>query len=154
MSPSTQNSSPFYTTRAISSALGLFESILVTTHAPDSLRPIPSSTIPRSTPWSPPIPNWVKLNADACWKSGVIYRWVGIVARDSASVCIAIRSIEMSATSSTMTEMPTILEDRVLAKYLQFQEMVIEYDALDIIHSINSASLSYAWELIPILSRA
>lgn len=31
--------------------------------------------------------------------------------------------------------------------------MVIELDALDIIRYVNSASLSYAWELIPIHSR-
>lgn len=79
---------------------------------------------------------------------------MGIVARDSTSVCIVVSSPEVSATSSAMTEVPTILEDRVLAKYLQFQEVVIEYDVMDIIHSIISASLSCAWELLPILSRA
>lgn len=35
-----------------------------------------------------------------------------------------------------------------------FQEVVIEYDALNIIHSINSVYLSCAWELLLILSRA
>lgn len=79
--------------------------------------------------------------------------YVGIIARDSASVCIAMRSLKVSASSAAMAKALAVLEGCLLAKNLQLQKMVIESNAQDIIRSLNSAFLSCVWELFPILSR-
>ncbi|KAM1355242.1 hypothetical protein ACFX13_030239 [Malus domestica] len=67
---------------------------------------------------------------------------VRIVTQDNASMCIAVRSLEVSASNAAISEALTVLEGCLLAKNLQFQDMVIESDALDIIRYVNSASLS------------
>lgn len=48
------------------------------------------------------------------------------------------------ASNAAMTEALAFLEGYLLAKNLQFQDVVIESDAQEIIRSLNSPSLSYA----------
>lgn len=91
----------------------------------------------------PPI-NWVKFNVDAYWNEGAQRGSIGLVARDSALVCIVVRCLEVSTSSAAMAEALAVIDGCLLAKNLQFQEVVIESDAQKIIRSLNSASLSYA----------
>lgn len=54
--------------------------------------------------------NWVKFNVDACWKVGVERSLVGIVDRDSALVCITVRSLEVLASNAAISKALAVLE--------------------------------------------
>lgn len=123
------------TSRAIAFALGSFKSASLS-----------SRTLRSSRPSIPP------PNVDACWKVGAQHSLMGIVARNCASMCINVRCVEVLTSSAAIAEALSVLEGCLLAKNLQFQEVVIESDAKEVICPLNSTSLSWAWDLPPILS--
>ena len=107
--------------------------------------PAPGHTHAHQSSWSPPPPDWIKINVDAALST--THASLAVVARDHLGVPIKIWARIIKVTSPLLAESEALLWATQLAAKEGWNQVIFEGDAKACFDAVNSPDLSPPWAI-------